>query len=214
MNKHSAMNTTNPSRDSGTQAQRYGEQQTSPYGAPDNSWISISGTVVDVARDQFELDYGDGVVTVEMDDGDRDADAYSLLTGDKVRVMGRVDDDLFETTTIDAMSVQVDKLGTTFYADPNDQEALSVAVTVPITVSETVVNGRVISVDQDDFMIDTGMAHLTVDVSDLASNPLDDRGFLRIDVGDRVSVTGDMTREFFEGRQLDADVIVELSNRR
>ena len=86
------------------------------------------------------LDYGDGS-TVEMDDGDRDADAYKLLEGDKVRVMGRVDDDFLETTAIDAMSVQVDKLDTTFYADPRDEGTLSLAVTAPIAISETIVNG-------------------------------------------------------------------------
>ena len=191
---------------------RYGEQKTSPYGAPDGSWISISGTVAEVERDEFEVDYGDGVVSVEMDDGDRDADAYKLLEGDKVRAMGRIDDDFLETTSIEAMSVQVDKLDTTFYADPRDEETLGLAVTVPITVSETTVNGRVISMTEDDFMLDTGMANLRVDIDDLASNPLDDDGFLQIDRGDRVSVTGDMTSEFFEGRQLDADVIVELSS--
>ena len=37
-----------------------------------------------------------------MDDGDRDADAYKLLPGDEVNVIGKVDDDLFQTTTIDA----------------------------------------------------------------------------------------------------------------
>lgn len=184
----------------------------SPYAAPDGSWISISGEVADVRRDEFDLDYGDGMVTVEMDDGDRDADAYKLLDGDKVRVLGRIDDDFLETTSIEASSVQLDKLGTTFYADPMDEETLSLVVTTPIAVSEFTVQGTVIAVDDDDFTLDTGMVSLTVDVEDLATNPLDDEGFLQIDVGDRVGVTGNMTSELFEGRQLDADVIVELTS--
>jgi hypothetical protein len=36
--------------------------------------------------DTFVLDYGDGRITVEMDDGDRDADAYKLISGDRVTV--------------------------------------------------------------------------------------------------------------------------------
>ena len=59
-----------------------------PDMTPDDGWISISGSVADVERDAFELNYGDGSVTVQMDDGDRDADAYALLPGDKVRVIG------------------------------------------------------------------------------------------------------------------------------
>ncbi|GEM_PF-904536 len=215
-NEHGSMTDTktrtSASESNGESMDRYGDHQTSPYGAPDDSWISISGTVGDVDRNEFELQYGDGSVTVEMADGDRDADAYKLLQGDKVRVMGRVDDDFLETTTIDAMSVQVDKLDTTFYADEATERRMNQGMTQPITTSETIVNGRVITVGADDFVIDTGMSNLTVDVDNLAADPLDDQGFLQIDTGDRVSVTGDMTPAFFERRQLDADVVVELSS--
>ena len=38
----------------------------SPYMQPDDTWISLSGTVTSVSRDSFTLDYGKGVVTVEM----------------------------------------------------------------------------------------------------------------------------------------------------
>ncbi|MDX1380313.1 MAG: hypothetical protein R3233_04290, partial [Xanthomonadales bacterium] len=63
-----------------------------PYVKADDTWISISGTVDVVHPNSFVLDYGDGMVKVEMDDGDRDADAYKLLKGDKVTVSGRIDD--------------------------------------------------------------------------------------------------------------------------
>ena len=71
-----------------------------PYELANNTWISLSGTVHAVSPDTFELDYGEGNITVEMDDGDRDADAYKLLHGDKVTVNGLIDDDLFEMRTI------------------------------------------------------------------------------------------------------------------
>lgn len=188
-----------------------------PDMTPDDGWISISGSVVDVERDEFELNYGDGEVTVRMDDGDRDADAYALLPGDKVRVIGRVDDDFMQSLTIDAHSVQVDKLDTTFYSSAADRSAMDedamwMTVTAPITMSETFVNGTVKSVYDEHFTVETGMATLRVDVNELPNNPLDDEGYLQIDVGDEVVVTGDMTSGFFEGRQLDADVVVELSS--
>ncbi|WP_404401013.1 hypothetical protein LG288_00640 [Idiomarina seosinensis] len=71
-----------------------------PYTQNDDTWIQIDGEVTSVSADSFLLDYGDGVVTVEMDDGDRDADGYKLMQGDKVSVAGTVDDEFYEATTI------------------------------------------------------------------------------------------------------------------
>lgn len=93
-----------------------------PYAKPEDSWISISGTVVDPKADTFKLDYGDGVITVEMDDWDDDADAYVLLDGDRVTVYGMIDDGLFERTTIEANSVYVESLNSYFYASAADEE--------------------------------------------------------------------------------------------
>lgn len=96
--------------------------QQNPYLAPDSTWMSISGTVGAVNRDSFFLDYGDGQVIVEMDDGDRDADGYVLNPGDHVTVSGVVDDDFFESTSIEAASVYIDKLDATFYSSAIDEE--------------------------------------------------------------------------------------------
>jgi hypothetical protein len=44
---------------------------------------------------------------VESDDGDRDADAYKLIEGDKVTVNGVIDDDLFEGRELVADSLVI-----------------------------------------------------------------------------------------------------------
>lgn len=181
-----------------------------PYAKPDDSWISISGTVESVSPDSFILDYGDGVITVEMDDGDRDADAYKLLAGDKVTVNGLIDDDFYELTTIEASSVYVEKLGTTFFASAVDEEDYLVTVTTPIVVSATTIQGTVTAVDDEEFTVNTGLKATRVDVEKMAYNPLDMEGYQRIEVGDYVRVTGTMEKEFFEGRELMAETIVEL----
>ncbi|HKL25721.1 MAG TPA: hypothetical protein VJ910_05790 [Desulfuromonadales bacterium] len=181
-----------------------------PYAKPDDSWISISGTVESVTADSFILDYGDGVITVEMDDGDRDADGYKLLAGDKVTVNGLIDDDFYETTTIEASSVYVEKLGTTFFASAVDEEDYLVTVTTPIVVSATTVQGTVTAVDDEEFTVATGLQATRVDVEEMAYNPLDMEGYQRIEVGDYVRVTGNMEKEFFEGRELMAETVVEL----
>lgn len=190
-----------------------GAEEKSPYRQPNGTWISISGTVKGVTPNTFTLDYGKGVVTVEMDDGDRDADAYKLLEGDKVTVNGRIDDDLFETTTIEASSVYVEKLGTYFYASPVDEEDMFFyTVTTPVVVAETIVRGTVTEVNAQEFVIDTGLRKLRVEVENMPYNPLDDEGYQKIRVGDYVKVTGKMDHDFFEGRELVADTVVKLAS--
>jgi len=63
-----------------------------PYTTADDTWISLSGTVESVTTDAFMLDYGEGMVTVEMDDWDADADSVLGF------VMFSVDTQAFETT--------------------------------------------------------------------------------------------------------------------
>lgn len=183
-----------------------------PYAMPDDSWISVDGTIESVRPGSFTLDYGEGNIIVEMDDGDRDADAYKLLEGDKVNVVGKVDDDFFEATTIEAMSVYVQKLGTTFYASAVDEEDVVMTVTAPVDVSDTIVRGRVSSVSADQFTVNMEGTELTVSTDALGYDPLDDIGYQRIEQGDRVSVSGDMEEAFFGGTELEADAIVELSD--
>jgi uncharacterized protein YdeI (BOF family) len=184
-----------------------------PYARADDTWISISGTVDMVHPDSFVLDYGDGLVKVEMDDGDRDADAYKLMPGDKVTVSGTIDDDFFETTKIEAGSVYVENLGTTFYASPFDDETYTGVDPVmipPIHVARTVVRGTVSQVNDREFVLDTGPRLLRVDVGDMGFDPLDDEGYLKIDVGDRVKVIGQIDTGLFMNRELDADTVIEL----
>lgn len=182
----------------------------SPYARPNNSWIGISGMVKSVERDRFVLDYGDGSITVEMDDGDRDGDAYALVPGDKVTVTGKVDADLFEKTTIEAANVYVEKLGTTFYASEIDEEDLSVAAVQPVVISKTVVQGTVTDVRSDEFVIDTGSRRLTIGVGKMPYNPLDDEGYQRIEPGDFVSVVGNMDRDVLADRRLVASAVTEI----
>ncbi|MBU1187738.1 MAG: NirD/YgiW/YdeI family stress tolerance protein [Gammaproteobacteria bacterium] len=188
----------------------------SPYMMPDDSWISISGTVANVMADRFELDYGQGSVTVEMDDGDRDADAYALIDGDKVRVSGLIDDDFMEATKIEASSVHVEKLGTTFYASTADEEDWvdNYVITTPVVPAETQLRGTVTSVAPavNEFTINSGSREITVDVTSMIYDPLDDEGYQQIEEGDLVSVTGDIDTGLFENQELQADTIVTLNS--
>ena len=126
-------------------------------------------------------------------------------------VNGMVDDDLFETTSIEASSVYVDNLNTYFYASAADEEDTFVTVTAPPTVSAVTVQGTVTDVDDEEFTIATGLREILVETDEMWYDPLDDEGFQQIDIGDRVSVTGTIDDDFFEGRELVASSITTLS---
>ncbi|MGX5914592.1 hypothetical protein ACR0ST_07675 [Aliidiomarina sp. Khilg15.8] len=184
-----------------------------PYLQPDDTWIQISGTVTGVSADRFVLDYGDGTVYVEMDDGDRDADAYKLVEGDKVTVSGLVDDDMFETTTIEAGSVYVENIGTYFYASTLDEDERYYApVHVSVDTTNTIVHGTVSSVDpaEEEFELNTGLRMITVEVDEMDYNPLDDEGYQQITAGDIVTVSGLPDYDLFEGRVFEAKQVTTV----
>lgn len=191
----------------------FGLADENPYTMADNAWISISGSVESVRPGNFTLDYGDGQVIVEMDDGDRDADAYKLMEGDEVRVSGRIDDDFFETTKIEASSVFVKNVSTTFFASSVDEETsegLAASVGADYD-SPAVIHGTVTEVRDGEFVIDAGLAaDLRVSVDELADNPLDEEGYQQIHTGDRVRVTGEIDSRLIEDRELVATSVVNL----
>lgn len=192
-----------------------------PQQLPDDSWISISGTVESVDPNAFTLDYGDATVIVEMDDGDRDADGYKLVKGDRVTVNGVIDDDFFEATSIEASSVYVENIGTYFFAAPVDDETTQVQesfapVAYPIVEGATSIQGTITRTDVEDetFQINTGTRLITVEVDDMPYNPLDDDGYQQLRTGDEVVAAGTLDYRFFDGRVFEADYVTTMANRR
>lgn len=195
-----------------------GDNKPNPYAKPDNSFVSISGTVVDPGVELFELDYGQGTVTVEMDDWDSYGEARALMDGDIVTVYGRIDDDFFETTSIEAGAVYVDGLNTYFYASSDDEESASYytpnlwIAPVSVAPSAMTLRGEVISVAEDDrtFVVSMGDETVEVETDMLGYNPVDDKGYQQIERGDWVSVTGMLDYEFLDGQVMRADTITTL----
>lgn len=182
---------------------------------PDESWISLSGTVTTAGDEAFRLDYGEGLITVEMDDWDWYDEGELLRAGDEVRVYGRIDDDLYEFRKIEASSVYVKDLNTHFYASAADEEGDVTIDTYTFVVphldgSTMNVSGTVKKVDGREFILDTGGTEIQIDTITMNYNPLDDEGFQKIDKGDRVSVSGIVDLDFFEKNELQAETIVTL----
>lgn len=176
-------------------------------GSTNTDWVSLTGKVKSVSDRSFELDYGKGQVTVEVDDFDwRDENA--IATGDDVTVTGMIDQDFYESQTVEASSVFVDELSTYFYASSADEENgyYSYPVSNYATDDEWItVTGTVVEDTGDRITIDTGGRNLAVDTSDVAFG-------LEVDPGARVSVYGEMDdADLFEGREIVASSVVRLS---
>jgi len=183
-----------------------------PATAPNNSWVSVSGEVTSVTPSTFMLDYDSGKITVEFDDWDSDADAYKLVKGDKVTVTGKIDDDLFEKRTIEGSTVYVDSISTYFYASAVDEEDSFITIVAPVDGASTTLQGTVTEVSEEEFQMIAGTTILTVEVEEMPYNPLDDKGYQKIEVGDRVSVSGKFDDDFLEGMELVADSVLTLSD--
>lgn len=176
--------------------------------AENNEWLSISGTVEASFDDNFLLNYGSGFISVEMDDYDW-YNENVLLSGDKVSVTGRMDDDVFEVRTIEASSVYVERLNEFFYASAIDEEDGPYAFPAFDSVWEgerISVTGIVASRDGDSLDLDTGFGHIDVDTARIERD-------LNIEAGDRVSVYGAVEEaNIFEVRELRATSVIRLSH--
>lgn len=192
-----------------------------PYLLKDNTQITISGTVTSADDNSFVLDYGGGTITVELGGLDwgfgRDDEESQIKSGEKVVVTGEVDDELFETTKIEADHVFIQDLGTQFSSPRQDQQQQQplYAATWTFIDFDTIVEGKVTSVSQEkqQFALRTGTTStetLVVDVSNLPNNPVDQDGFQQIKKGDRVAVSGDLDDQFIESRKLIAENVVSL----
>lgn len=181
-----------------------------PYQQPDETWISLTGTVDSVKPDSFVLNYGKGNIIIEMDDWDWYAEGTALKKGDKVTVYGDVDDDIFEVTSIEANSVYVQGLNSFFFASANDEEDPWRTVTF-VPSSEATIQGAVESVKDRELTLDTGEGSLTINTLTMSYNPLDKDGFQQIEKGDRISVSGQMDPKFFGNREFNAKSIVTIA---
>lgn len=186
----------------------------SPYLQPDATMITLNGTVDKIYNDAFTLDYdsdlGENTITVEMDDGDRDADAYVLRHGDEVTVTGRVDSGFYEATTIEAGVVYVDNLDTFFYSSSLDEEEYYLPFIYAPDLTMETLRGRVTAVGDDDFTLSTGDGMVTIEVDEMLYNPLDDTGYPQVDKNDIVSVRGHVDIDLFENHTFEAEGITTV----
>lgn len=188
-----------------------------PYAKPNQADITITGDVISQVGDEFTLDYGEGLITVEMDDWDWHNEAAWINPGETVTVRGEIDNDLYQIKTIEADSVYVFDRSTYYYASDTDEEDSAYwtyGYYDPATAPEGTwfgLSGTVTKVTGSEFEMDTGYNKIQVETAYLGYNPLDDVGFQQIDPGDRVYVSGDLDHNFFNKNEIDASSVITLS---
>lgn len=193
-------------------------EPTLPLG--DGRWVSVSGDVASIMGDGFYLDYGEGVIFIEMYDKFGFVEDTPVDVGSVVTVQGAIDKDLYEERTIEALSVYLQSRHTFYYALASDEENGGYpahAVTPPIEVegsSGITVSGEIGAIEGRKVMIEAGGIDLTADTSTLGYDPTDDLGFPALDEGDLIQVTGSLSEEFFEDHVLRAETVTLLNDRR
>lgn len=94
-----------------------------------------------------------------------------------------------------------------------DEETIPTTITyfaIPTDV-DLQVTGTVSSVKGREFKIDTGAREMTIDTLSMGYNPLDQHGLQKIEKGDLVTVTGNLDKDFFGGRELEAENIISFN---
>lgn len=181
---------------------------------PDGSWVGLKGQVVAHTPSQFTLDYGEGTILVETDDWDSVGDGWAINEGDKVTVYGMVDDGFYQRKRIEAGSVYIEDSNSMVTAPSSaDEERMPLSYSyfsVP-AVADLQVAGKVTSISNRNFTIDTGKRKITVDTLGMAYNPLDETGLQKIEQGDFVSVSGDLNLGMFNDALITADTIVSYN---
>jgi uncharacterized protein YdeI (BOF family) len=182
-----------------------------PHSRPDQSLLSISGTVGAVTATAFTLDYGRGRIDVELDDVDRDPETFALRSGDRVTVRGRIDDDFFSAARVEASSVYVERLDAHFVAsdvDEEDGEILTVTPDSPVGTAS--LRGVVTEAHGRGFTMDSGARSVFVSVEAMDVDPLNEPGNQRIEVGDTVAVHGTIDDDFLEHRRIEATAVTTV----
>lgn len=189
-----------------------GEEKNASRSA-DGEWLSLTGEVKEVRGDAFTLDYGQGEIAVEMDDYDW-YNENVVKKGDRVTVTGRMDKDFVHERKVEASSVYIKPLGAYFFASAADEEDGYYAALVDFPEDDEWVSfaGKVARINGENLILDTGLIEFDVDAGNLGYDPFDREGLGRIEVGERIVVSGRMDdADLFDDREIEATSITTLS---
>jgi len=140
--------------------------------APEDSWISVTGTAVATARGRFRLDHG-GDETPVMIDSKRYMKERDRIDNRTVTVYGRLDRDFFDRERLEAAAVFVHDLDLAFYADGVSEEGVRRSLSQPQDGPAPEpgmigISGRVAATRDDGLTLRAGGREFKVDTSGVA----------------------------------------------
>ncbi len=175
--------------------------------------VSVTGTVESASGNTFVMNYGSGKINVDMGGWDwYSNEAEKLTAGEKVTVTGTIDDGFFKGREIKAENVYIhDRYS--YYYSTGQGDANYLLYGTPPEGSAVSVTGIVNTIEGKEFTLNTGKNVIRVDTAKMTYDPLDDEGFQKIKVGDRLRVYGVLSDDLFDTREVDATTVVNLYER-
>jgi len=182
----------------------------------DHDWISVTGHIDSISTERFTLDFDGGVITVEMDGWDGYDEAQLLNEGERVTVNGRIDNGLYEAKTIEADTVYSHGRRTYFYSNATDEEGdykyysfYSYPAEIPDGTWMSL-SGKVTDINDRELVLNTLGGDVVVDTKTMNFNPLDDAGYVQIQEGDRIHVSGEFDINLFDKNEVNAKNIFTI----
>ncbi len=178
-----------------------------------NDYVTLSGTVGKmVSGDEFELNYGSGVIRVDTNDtwpelfkADKARTVPMLKTGDRVTVTGRVDKNWMTANEIEAETVTFGSGNyTTTYRNPNTRGSwIDRNLDYFREGGRMSITGTVTEVKNDhEFILQYPGGSMQVDTDGIAIPAAS-----RIAVGERVTVYGTYDKGLTERNEIQAESI-------
>lgn len=179
----------------------------------DQSPVVLTGTVGEIRSDEFDLNYGNNTITVELDRFGWDGDETKyLIPGESVTVNGFIDDDLFEGREIEAYNIRMND-SFVYYYTSQDYPIYHYTYNTRTPLRDgafVTAQGRVTDIAGRELTIQTSEGSVIVDTSKLDYDPFDDEGLQNIKIGDTIYTYGEVDKGFFESDEIMAEGIIEM----
>ncbi len=186
-------------------------------GYEDDSYIVVSGTIDTLEDDSFTINHQGNIVHVDFDDWGWDWDGedlrHYLQKGEQVVVSGEVDKNWFLEDEIEANNIYFRQKNDYYYvADMNPAYYNTFDSTQKMhDGSYMSVRGTITKMDDDELTLNSQGNMLQIDISNLQYDPSDTQKATRVNVGDRVFVYGEVDKDIFEKKEIEADAMVKLN---
>ena len=174
-------------------------QDVSPYRLKNGDTIKIAGGVSKAAAKTFQLDYGKGTITVELDDYDSYEEGFNIVDGDQVIVTGKIDADPGQKRSIEARRVYIPAVDLEVFACSTDEEDTESKVFTQTLSDGTEIDlrGIIKSIDKKVITIQSSKGRVEIHLGRVKQP-----GRQTFYVGQAVKVTG-----FFKNRWIRKDMI-------